>query len=575
MRVCTGLVAFLTTLTITGPGAAQSLEWTQVSESSPWGTRVLHAINSFQGDIFISGGLRGPSTFLHHQDMWRLDSDHEWTPSSQTPQWSARSGHVVLVFEDALWIFGGRTHIEGNESIRKRANDIWRSEDGATWEFMGEAPWYGRNRHAGIVFNNRVWIMAGTGPDGYLNDVWSSPNGVDWVLETSAAPWQPRFSPSLVEWDGRLWLIGGGGYPDTNDIWSTLNGKDWNLEKDRAAWSPRRGQSVVVYDDYLWLLGGRVFHQFNSSEIWRSSDGIHWRLSTARAPWGRRSVHTCVVHEDKLWFMAGEEFFQANRKSDVWYAVLNPELPHEGELGDGEGELTTEGEGEGATNPTSGALQLDLSTATDSYAPGATTRFSVEVSGSLNSPLTAFGFQLFLPDGWRYGGALTGDAPGFTPTLNAEGTLEFAYLTPPELPFTFHFSVWAPEEAIGPKLFGGIGLYRTVSAQQETNFDLVQVLPSDYTPHDADSDGDGRISLSEILRVVQFFNIGAYHCSEGTEDGFAPGHGPQCDTFHSSDFAPADWSISLSELLRLIQFYNSGGYASGCEDSEDSYCPVP
>lgn len=36
---------------------------------------------------------------------------------------------------------------------------------------------------------------------------------------------------------------------------------------------------------------------------------------------------------------------------------------------------------------------------------------------------------------------------------------------------------------------------------------------------------------------------------------------------------PQDWSVSLSELLRLIQFYNSGGYAA-CLDGEDGFCPV-
>lgn len=45
---------------------------------------------------------------------------------------------------------------------------------------------------------------------------------------------------------------------------------------------------------------------------------------------------------------------------------------------------------------------------------------------------------------------------------------------------------------------------------------------------------------------------------------------------HSSDYNPQDWTISLSELLRLIQFYNSGAYHA-CPDAdpptEDGYCP--
>ncbi len=90
--------------------------------------------------------------------------------------------------------------------------------------------------------------------------------------------------------------------------------------------------------------------------------------------------------------------------------------------------------------------------------------------------------------------------------------------------------------------------------------------------HNADQNGDHIISLSEMLRVIQFFNSGGHHCQTGTEDGFAPGPGDTSCTAHQSDYNPQDWFINLSELLRLIQFFNSGGYHA-CTGSEDGYCP--
>jgi len=91
--------------------------------------------------------------------------------------------------------------------------------------------------------------------------------------------------------------------------------------------------------------------------------------------------------------------------------------------------------------------------------------------------------------------------------------------------------------------------------------------------HTADQDCDNQINLSELLRVIQFYNSSGYHCQVGTEDGYAPGlTGDHTCTAHSSDYNPQDWQISLSELLRLIQFYNSGGYHV-CEGSEDGFCP--
>lgn len=60
---------------------------------------------------------------------------------------------------------------------------------------------------------------------------------------------------------------------------------------------------------------------------------------------------------------------------------------------------------------------------------------------------------------------------------------------------------------------------------------------------------------------------------EVTEDGFAPGADPSkqaCDP-HMSDYRPQDWEIKLDELLRAIQFYNMGGYYE-CPTGEDGYC---
>lgn len=94
----------------------------------------------------------------------------------------------------------------------------------------------------------------------------------------------------------------------------------------------------------------------------------------------------------------------------------------------------------------------------------------------------------------------------------------------------------------------------------------------------ADQNGDFVISLSELLRVIQFYNSLGYHCADdpgSTEDGFEPGPGANqsCQPY-DTDYNPQDWTISLTELLRVIQFYNSLGYhyCPG-EGTEDDFCP--
>lgn len=93
------------------------------------------------------------------------------------------------------------------------------------------------------------------------------------------------------------------------------------------------------------------------------------------------------------------------------------------------------------------------------------------------------------------------------------------------------------------------------------------------THHRADSDRDGRFSLSEISRLIQFYNTLSYHCADGTEDGYAPGPGDENCVGNDGDYTPADWKVNLSELLRAVQLYHARGYHA-CDDGEDGYCPV-
>jgi len=93
--------------------------------------------------------------------------------------------------------------------------------------------------------------------------------------------------------------------------------------------------------------------------------------------------------------------------------------------------------------------------------------------------------------------------------------------------------------------------------------------------HSLDTSGDWNIGLTELLRAVQFFNVGNFHCLEGTEDGFAPGVNEtrQDCRPHSGDFMEQNWSFELAEMLRMIQLFNSPGYERNLL-GEDGYLPL-
>jgi len=94
--------------------------------------------------------------------------------------------------------------------------------------------------------------------------------------------------------------------------------------------------------------------------------------------------------------------------------------------------------------------------------------------------------------------------------------------------------------------------------------------------HDADLNEDHRIKLTELLRVIQLFNMKSYSCDpdKASADGYlGGGDGTVNCPKHTGDYVVSDWSIGLSELLRMVQLYSLGEYTA-CHGGEDGFCPV-
>jgi hypothetical protein len=102
--------------------------------------------------------------------------------------------------------------------------------------------------------------------------------------------------------------------------------------------------------------------------------------------------------------------------------------------------------------------------------------------------------------------------------------------------------------------------------------------PATGTPGPGNRQADFVIDFRELLRAIQLYNLGAIHTDDLSEDGYAPGAGAH-GWPHSLDYWPLgapDWTIDFHELLRLIQFYNLGGYHLDPSDpptTEDGFVP--
>lgn len=96
------------------------------------------------------------------------------------------------------------------------------------------------------------------------------------------------------------------------------------------------------------------------------------------------------------------------------------------------------------------------------------------------------------------------------------------------------------------------------------------LAPPPPVAHAADTNKNFIIEETEILAVIEYINAGDLSCNP--TGGFLAGAGDQTCTPHDSDYNPQNWKISLPELLRLVQLYTAGAYEECIGGSEDGYC---
>lgn len=285
--------------------SADGTEWTLESAAAPWQSRRDHGAVVFDNRLWILGGRRVGSALLWLRDVWSSADGVNWVPETQAAAWTPRGLHGVEVHAGLMWVIGGHN-----------LNDVWSSPDGVNWtEETAFAPWAARAGNTTAAFDSRLWVLGGADTAwNVLSDVWSSVDGVNWTLETAAAQWPPRSGHVTVALGNRLWVYGGGTF---DDVWSSPDGIAWTPEP-AAPWFRRDASVGAVYDGRLWLLGGS--HQpshfrlcFN--DVWASADGANWSSHVGGADWAARHGHTSARFKQRFWVMGGRD---AAPMADVW-----------------------------------------------------------------------------------------------------------------------------------------------------------------------------------------------------------------------------------------------------------------
>lgn len=238
------------------------------SPSSIFSKRENFEAIVFKNKIWVIGGA-DPVYEDGVSDIWSSIDRQDWTLENGSTPFGGRVLHRCTVFEDKLWLSGGKTFL----SIQK---DLWCSSDGVTWSEvpMGPTNFSYRKAHGMVAFNNKLWIIGGyayiTGVGSMAtNDIWCSSDGTNWSLVRKNAAFPPRFSHTTLVADNRIWVIGGTDLQNNyyNDVWVSSNGADWEKAADNPLYSPRHGHAGAVHLGNIYILGGMTENGY-TNDVW-------------------------------------------------------------------------------------------------------------------------------------------------------------------------------------------------------------------------------------------------------------------------------------------------------------------
>jgi hypothetical protein len=310
------------------------LDWEQITQSAPWNGRDSHAIEVYNGKIWLMGGLDATKRFIspgnidygnaqHFSDVWSSDDGINWQLLTNKAQWGERRSMQVVEFKGKIWLMGGW----GPEIGYK--NNIWSSMDGVSWKMETNSPsWPAREGHNLLVFKDKMWLIGGVKYTGQklFNDVWYSEDGIKWTEATENAGWSPRWDFSSAVFDNKLWVIGGMAFNDETfkDVWSSEDGITWNLVDNNPPFGSRQGYELIDYKNNLWVLGRLNIPLYGDgpNDIWYSGDGVSWKKTVKDPIWTGREDIGAVVFKDKIWLLGGMDK-NWTWTNDVWSSILS------------------------------------------------------------------------------------------------------------------------------------------------------------------------------------------------------------------------------------------------------------
>ncbi len=139
------------------------------------------------------------------------------------------------------------------------------------------------------------------------------------------------------------------------------------------------------------------------------------------------------------------------------------------------------------------------------YTPGSPVEITVVIGAFDPARLMALGLRETVPAGWEYVSirGISGAAPPITPQAGDTPILEFAWITPPALPYTFAYTVRPPAGGGDTVFVSGQAEYRLEAGPINPDPVQIALYGPDSTPPQIVMLGDNPLILEEGIPYVE------------------------------------------------------------------------
>ncbi|XP_036401536.1 host cell factor 2 [Megalops cyprinoides] len=214
-----------------------------------------HTMVTYQGLLYVFGGMIDSGYSGRKTPLWLYDTDKErwlnWEGRNINSQSTApvnRKGHSAVVFEPAMYIYGGYIDMKGS------SQEFWRFD-----------------------FDTRAWSMLAP-------------------VQGEASP-GPRHGHSAMTYQDCMYLFGGlMGLREQSDFWRwSFSSCSWSSIKSLSGPSKLVGHSAVGYRDNMLVFGGGGTQSSPRNSLWRFSFAAQgWeRLATLTGNSPPCKIHHC------------------------------------------------------------------------------------------------------------------------------------------------------------------------------------------------------------------------------------------------------------------------------------------